>query len=396
MWHSRKYWDYYRDDFDWPNNYLPPNLDKTRKIYFDLGLTAVEAEALISSGYVNIQGDMIVDRYYGGALASSDFATRIRKDDFSEWYRMAKLSETSCRPGFLTTATSFDDLKMKVNEIQESFGQKLLFRGQTAHHETTRLIKNPYLLIEGLGETSLIPSIWRNLLKNRPQSFHHFYGFSLPQWSEIILSQFNMQEVDRRVADLRNRGEWIYSPQDMEDSDDPLVSLFGRVRLDLMMGQDHNLADLLNTLLQHYGLLSPYLDLSSDLRVAMFFSSHRFIPNRNDTHYQFVGSNGSKSILYLFKHKQDEMAEYAHDRVLHDLQPLRPKRQSCVVCRSSPYAINLASLYLVGAIRIDFELPESERLSTQEIFPDVHEDNFLAALLKNCEYPERVTEFQHR
>ncbi|EOU9620561.1 FRG domain-containing protein [Klebsiella aerogenes] len=59
----------------------------------------------------------------------------------------------------------------------------------------------------------------------------------------------------------------------MEDSDDPLVSLFGRVRLDLSMGYNYNLADLLNTLLQHYGLFSPYLDLSSDLRVAMFFAS---------------------------------------------------------------------------------------------------------------------------
>lgn len=390
------YWDYYKDNFDWPNSYLPPNLEKTRQIYSDIGLAAAEAEALISSGYVNIHGDMIIDRYYGGALASSDLATRIRKDNFAEWYRMAKVGEPSRRPGFLTTAKSFDDLKRQVHEIQESLGRKLLFRGQTAHHETTRLIKNPYLLIEGLGETSLIPSIWRDLLKNQPQSFHHFYGFNLRQWSEIIYSQFDIQEVDRRVDELRKRGEWIYSAQDMEDSDDPLVSLFGRVRMDLMMGKDHNLADLLNTLLQHYGLVSPYLDLSSDLRVAMFFASHRFVPNSGDTRYQFVGSNGSKSILYLFRHKQDEMAEYAHDRVLHDLQPLRPKNQSCVVCRSGPYALNLAGLYLVGAIRIDFELPESERLSARELFPDAHEDSFLAALLGNCKHPERVTEFRHR
>jgi hypothetical protein len=396
MAHSQDYWDYYEDNFDWPNSYLPPNLEKTRQIYSDLGLQAAEAEALISSGYVNIHGDMIIDRYYGGALASSDLATRIRKDDFADWYRMAKVGEPSRRPGFLTTAKSFDDLKRQVNEIQELLGRKLLFRGQIAHHETTRSIKNPYLLIEGLGETSLIPSLWRNLLQNQPQSFHHFNGFDLLQWSKIIYSQFDIQEADRRVDELRKRGEWIYSAQDMEDSDDPLVSLFGRVRMDLMMGQNHNLADLLNTLLQHYGLVSPYLDLSSDLRVAMFFASHRLVPNTGDTHYQFVGSNGSKSILYLFKHKQDEMAEYAHDRVLHNLQPLRPKNQSCVVCRSSPYALNLAGLYLVGAIRIDFELPEAERLSAHELFPDAHEDNFLAALIGNCKYPERVTAFRHR
>ncbi|MNX78774.1 FRG domain protein [compost metagenome] len=396
MAHFHGYWNYYKDSFNWPNGYLPPNLEKTRQIYLELGLQATEVEALIASGYVNIHDDMIIDRYYGGALASSDFATRIRKDDFLEWHRMAKIGEPSRRSGFLTTANSFDELTRQVNNIQESVGKKLLFRGQINHYETARSIRNPYLLIEGLGETSLIPSIWRTLLHNQPQSFHVFNGLSLLEWSKVIYSQFDIQEVDRRVDELRKRGEWIYSAQDMEDSDDPLVSLFGRVRLDLMMGQNHNLADLLNTLLQHYGLVSPYLDLSSDLRVAMFFASHRFIPNAGANHYQFVGSNGSKSILYLFKHKQDEMAEYAHDRVLHNLQPLRPKRQSCVVCRSGPYALNLAGLYLVGAIRIHFELPESERLQARELFPDEHEDNFLAALLRNCMYPDRVTAFRHR
>jgi hypothetical protein len=148
--------------------------------------------------------------------------------------------------------------------------------------------------------------------------------------------------------------------------------------------------------LQHYGLVSPYLDLSSDLQVAMFFASHRFVSAPNGPHYQFVGSNNSKSILYLFRHKLDEMAEYAHDRVLHDLKPLRPEKQSCVVCRSGPYSLNLAGLYLAGAIHIDFELPVSERLSARELFPDAHEDNFLAALIKNCKHPERVTEFRHR
>lgn len=84
------YWNYYSNDFDWPNNFYPPNLEKTRQIYSDLGIQTAEAEALISSGYVNIDGDIIIDRYYGGPLASSDLATRIHKNHFPEWYQMAK------------------------------------------------------------------------------------------------------------------------------------------------------------------------------------------------------------------------------------------------------------------------------------------------------------------
>ncbi|OAF93383.1 hypothetical protein PPECC9_25810, partial [Escherichia coli PCN009] len=58
-----------------------------------------------------------------------------------------------------------------------------MFRGQIMHYEITRPIRNPYFLIEGLGETSFISSIWRNLLQNHQRSFHHFNGLNLYEWS---------------------------------------------------------------------------------------------------------------------------------------------------------------------------------------------------------------------
>ncbi len=390
------YWDYYNEEFDWKDGGPQPDIVATRQIYSELGIPPNEAEALVASGYVNVRGDTIIDRYYGGALLSSDGLTRIHKQSFAEWYQAAKHSEPSCRRSTVfTIATSLDDLERQVSQIENNLGTRLLFRGQTMHHETTRLVKNPNLLVEGLGEVSLIPSIWRNLLKAKPSSFHSFCGLDLLEWSRIIYSQFDIKEIDRRVEEQTERGEWIYSAQDMEDSDDTMLSLFGRVRMDLNTGINFNLADLLNTLLQHYGLLSPYLDLSSDLRVALFFSSHQFVPTPGAPDYRFVGSNGSKSILYLFRNDKREMAEYAHDRVLLNLQPLRPKHQSCVICRSSPYALNLAALYLVGAIRIDFELPATERGSTRELFPNSGDDTFLAAMLGNCQHSERITDFRH-
>ena len=178
--------------------------------------------------------------------------------------------------------------------------------------------------------------------------------------------------------------------------DDPVLSQFGQVRLDLSMGMNHNLADLLSTLLQHDGLVSPYLDLSSDLLVALFFSSHKFVPSPNASTYRYVGNNGGKSILYIFRHDANEMADYAHDRVLHSLDPLRPKRQSCVICRSSPFALNLAGLYLVAAVQLNFEMPVLERLSASDLFLDSSEDTFLAALLENCQHADRITDFRHR
>lgn len=391
------YWDYYNEEFDWPDDrYMRPDLEATRQIYRELGISAREAKALIVSGFINAHGDTIIDRYYGGAMISSDGMTRIHKRNFKEWYHAIRAGEkVHWRSIAVNTATSLSDLETQVKQIEANLGKRLLFRGQTMHYQTTRPIKNPALIIDDLGETSFIPSVWRKLLKQKPDSFHSFYGLGLLEWSKIIYSQFNITEIDRRVEASINRGEWIDTAHDMEDSDDPMLSLFGRVRADLTMGINNNLADLLSTLLQHYGLDSPYLDLSSDLGVALFFSSHQLSAHGGTPQYKYVGNNESKSILYVFEENKREMAEYAHDRVLHELEPLRPKRQSCVICRSSPYALNLAGLYLVAAIRIDFELPLAERRSTQYLFPDSQEDKFLAALLKNCFHPERITNFQH-
>jgi hypothetical protein len=390
----RDYWDYYSSTYDWPNGAAFPDLRATRRLYAELGISKQETESLVASGYVSLDGESVIDRYYGGALRGSDLLTRIPRSHFIEWYRATRAGTPmfGALPA-CTVATSLNDLERQVKSLEEGAGKGLLFRGQTAHHGTTRLIKNPNVGIAGLGEVSLIPSIWRNLLRSNPNSFHTFYGLDLLEWSKVIYSQFDIPEIDRRVKERVDLGEWIHSAQDMEDSDDPLLSQFGRVRLDLSMGMDHNLADLLNTLLQHYGLVSPYLDLSSNLRVALFFASHKFIQDAGGSNYAHVGSNNSESILYVFKHDKREMSEYMHDRVLHNLTPLRPERQACVICRSSPYALNLAGLFLVGAIRIDFELTANERLSAQDLFPSSEVDTFLGALIANCRQPQYVTQF---
>jgi hypothetical protein len=392
----RDYWDYYSSSYDWPDGALTPDLQATHRLYSELGVPQPDAEALVASGYVSLDGESVIDRYYGGALRSTDSLTRIPRDQFIEWYRATRAGTPlfGALPA-CTVATSLDDLERQVGGLERGTGKRLLFRGQTAHYGTTRLVKNSNVGITGLGEVSLIPSIWRNLLKSNSDSFHAFYGPDLLQWSKVIYSQFDIPEIEKRVKERGSRGEWIHSEQDMEDSDDPLLSQFGRVRLDLNMGMDYNLADLLSTLLQHYGLVSPYLDLSSDLRIALFFASHKFYQDAGRSNYVHVGSNNSQSILYVFRHDKREMSEYMHDRILHNLTPLRPERQACVICRSSPYALNLAGLFLVGAIRIDFELSASERLSVQDLFPPPEDDTFLGALIANCRQPQYVTQF-HR
>jgi len=397
MFTFHNYWNYFRDDYDWPDNFIRPDIARTRQIFEQAGIPPEEHDTLIESGYVNVMGDTIIDRYYGGPLMSIDSITRFDMGTFKMWYEATKSRTPMFRkPPLVTSATSIDDLEQQIKDLRDKLkGRELLFRGQTTHYQTTRKIPNPNFVLDGLGEVSLIPSIWRTLLQKKPNSYHCFEGLIWPEWMKIIESQFDLQEIDRRIKKRIDQGEWLASAQDLEDSDDPLLSTYGRIKLDLSMGSPINLPDLLNTLLQHYGLPTPYLDLSSDLRIALFFASHKYRSPASGPEYQFVGSNEGKSILYIFKHDRHEMPEYAHGRVLHNLEPLRPKNQSCVICRSSSLAINLAGLYLVHAIRIDFELPLAERMLTRELFPSSTEDKFLAALLANCRFPDRIQNFRY-
>jgi hypothetical protein len=68
-----------------------------------------------------------------------------------------------------------------------------------------------------------------------------------------------------------------------------------------------------------------------------------------------------------------EMNSQGHERLLDVIKPLRPVRQSCVVCRSGSLALNLAAQLLVGVIELDCELTEG-RYSQSHLFPDQNQD----------------------
>ncbi len=181
----------------------------------------------------------------------------------------------------------------------------------------------------------------------------------------------------------------------LEDSADSVLSKLGRLQLDITMGMDFNLATPLHTLLQHYGLLSPVLDLTSDLDVALFFATHRYTPGSGSElcSYANVGTNGRSSVIYVLRENQTEMEVHGRERILEDLDPLRPKRQSCVVCRSGPDAMNLAADYLYGIIALDFDDAPPSKYGVPELFPDIDSDRFLRALTKTVRLPEHVTVF---
>lgn len=380
------YWKYYKDDFNWDHNSFlpPPDLTITRQRFSEMGLSASEAESFVKSGYVLEEiGDNIIDRYYGGALLSSDLRTHISTSHFVDWYKSGINNVPVCH------AKSITEVFSQIEKWRAESRKPLLFRGQTEHYPLTRECPNPYFQIKGLGEISLLPSLWRNMQKVNPNSFHQFCNLTTGEWTKIVTDAFNHQEIRQRIEKIRQEGGWIFNNQDLEDSDDPLLKEYGGICLDMSYGHGVNLAATLSTLLQHYGLYSPVLDLTSDLEVALFFASHKLVGGK----YNFVGSNHRESILYVFREDKKEMNAYEHERALHELKPLRPVRQSCVICTSAPYALNLAADFIIGVIKMDFDDLLPRKYTVSDLFPGESEDNFLAALKKHLLHSQYVTDF---
>lgn len=378
------YWNYYDDNFDWDDKEdLRPNIALTLKRFGEMGFSSSEAQSLLGSGYVFVQDDVIVDRYYGGLLASYDHRTRFPASHF------VSLMQEGASSIPVASAGSIDELLRIVEDWQKKHSKPVLFRGQTSGYPLEREHPNPFFRIGALGEISLVPSLWRGMLKKHSHRFHEFRGPMPFEWSTIIYSQFDLAEVERREEKINASGGWIHSAQDMEDSDDPLLKEFGRVRLDLMMGYNFNLADQLNTLLQHYGLHSPVLDLTSDLDVALFFAFNRMRRPPEPRGYQLV-SGKHRAVLYVFKNNEREMRQHFHDRVLRELIPLRPERQACFICRSGPYALNLAADFLIGVIQLSFQPPIIGKYAVADLFPDSIADRFLDAIKRKAPFRDHV------
>ena len=385
-----QYWDYYDDSFDWPNaQFSIPDIHRTMHRFAELGFSISEIEALIESGYAIHEGDVVIDRYYGGLLMSADGMTRFRADHFVD-----ALKSGACRTP-VVRVSSTAEARRQIDEWRKKSRQPLLFRGQTSSYPLDRKVRNPFFKTETFGEISLLPSLWRRQRQTKPRHYHEFGGLTIFEWSRVLYEQFDLEEIERRQMAINAAGGWMHSAQDMADSDDPLLQEFGRTRLDLMVGFNMAQPVHLNTILQHYGLCSPVLDLTSDEDVALFFASHKFTTGANGSEYEFIGNNSGQSVLYVIRQNDTEMLPHEHARVLNKMQALRPIRQSCVICTSGAASLNLAALYLIGVIQLDFDHEGDVRYSTRDLFPPKEEDQLLAAMLRKLLHPEHLTEFRY-
>jgi len=389
------YWNYYNKEYTWNCENRNVNLEYTRSKFLGIGMSEEEAEKYIRSGYICLEHvDVVVDRFYGGLLMSTDFRTRFPLNNFN-------LKNTHFKKNiWVKKAKSIDDVKNIVDKYTKSNEytkrNNYLFRGQTSNYKIEREINNPNFVIPEFGEISLLPSLWRVMLDTNPNSFEEFTNLTPLEWSHLLYSKFDLKDMERREKILADKGEFIFTMSDMEDCSDPILREFGKYRLDLMMHMDNILAPTLITLLQHYGLYSNVLDLTKSLDVAIFFATHKYKIDNNISRYDFVGTNKKQSLIYIIKEDSREMKHHDDlNETIKPYNPLRPILQKCVVATSSSCALNLPADFIEGIILLDFDLEDSSlTLSESELFPNEEMDTFLSILKKHNVMKKYLTEFK--
>lgn len=357
--------------------------------FSESGFSESESQALVASGYTVLLDDLVIDRFYGGAISSYDMKSRLPLKDFRRWFGSAPNRLPLLR------AESRADLERIIEDLRTANRHPLIFRGQTSHYALARDVPNPSFVHETLGEISLLPSVWRRVLQERPGALHHFRDLSMMEWSLIIYDLFDLREVHEHEKRLDLFPGSFATDELPPDPDYKLVRDFHTHRDAFLNAFRMGGSPAFLTLLQHYGLYSPVLDLTSDPQVALFFATQKFARSGERARYDFAGTNERRAIIYVLRQDRDETLAYERDKMLEELDPQRPKRQACVVMPTSPYAMNLAGDFLVAAIQLDFDMTEPGSLTAEHLFPGAAEDRLLGAFRNNLHDGQRaaLTEF---
>lgn len=385
------YEDYFDPNvvFDQDDDLRLGNAAHSHAKFCESGFSDAESKALVESGYCVMRDDLVVDRFYGGAIARYDMKTRLPLKDFRRWFG----SIPNTLP--LLRTESLADLERLVDSLRAQSRTPLIFRGQTAHYGLAREVANPSFVQKDLGEVSLLPSVWRRVLSGRPGALHQFRDLSMMEWSFIIYDLFDIQEVWEHEKRL-DLFPGSFTTDELPDSPEfKLVRDFHAHRDAFLNDFGMGSSAVLLTLLQHYGLYSPVLDLTRDLEVALFFATQKFSKPGERARYDFVGTNDRRAIIYVLRQDKNETLEYERGKMLETLDPQRPKRQSCVVMPTNPYAMNLPGDFLVAAIQLDFDLAEQGRYTAEHLFPGEKDDRLLGAFKRNIHDGQRaaLTEF---
>lgn len=345
-----------------------------------------KAHAVVESGYFDasfIRGmdNAVVDGYYGvkqsGVFEYDRFVAHLSGTSIDPWPRGTAVYR-GVRDASDVEAILQTDRHRKYLEAG-----RLSFRGQTREYNLARPVPNPRVADVHGRERLILPAFWRASvgrgIADRPQ----------PPAQSVFTSVLADSLVYRGIKDwetlaTRNYERYgIHTMSDLEDFPDAdSREYFKRWQIHKIAGPYSPEVPLLE---QHYGMSTIGLDVTFDVRTALFFASNAFVRKANGkATYERVANGEHAGVLYCFVFRDPSVTRtgwlVSELRMFEHLPPVRPLRQTCAQCAFHVSEIGAAALDLDAVVYLDGNFAPADLPEAPYLFP-TDDDPFYMALL---------------
>lgn len=293
----------------------------------------------------------ISDKFYGNKGGASVFEP-------SEFVKYLKNEPHKYQPMPLRRhkVKTFQDIQEIMQEpLTNKFIQsgRMSFRGQSKNHYISRKIPNPIRKDEFGQELTILPGIFRNKPLGK-SNLQDFFGES------SLLSMLRFLEPGN--SDIHEIASYSH---------------------DLMRVE------------QHYTTQTAGLDITFDIRSAIYFATHKYVSDGACATYEKISRGQHQGSLYLFRFLDPPVKKtefYIRDfDLFRTYTPERVLRQHCALPMFHEYERNIAvtDLHCIIDLHEDFE--DEEGFTYNYMFPGVDEDVFYGKLMElKARFPDHL------
>lgn len=296
----------------------------------------------------------VLDTFYG-----NKYSGLIPIESFIKYITEGEIPKSQLITKYYTVKSLQEAEKILSTERHSKYYNygKLSFRGQSKEYWLKRKVPNPFRKDNLNRERFIVPSFWRSCINNHNPA-------SRPTNQNFM---FNIFPPYNFAYNLIIKGG-VFDKNDIYDAS---------------FSRDISLVE------QHYGRKTIGLDITYDLSTAFFFASHQFAEVEGASKkytYLPIKKGEHKGVVYCFVFRDPSVNKtewmIKSVKAFQHIPPLRPLRQSCALPNFHSTEVNAAATDLDAVFFLDENFDTSGLPSKEYLFPDVKEDLFYGALLR--------------
>lgn len=259
---------------------------------------------------------------------------------------------------------------------------RMSFRGQIQEYFTRRRYPNPFEVLPDGRERLVLPGYWRKYNKDWNKRF------DAPEYRSIFKSIYGDFITFYGLPDPNTMAQYnlnkygIHTTSDMADFEEDFNKEYYRRWKNIKI----NPCDDLPVVEQHYGFDTPLLDVTFDIKVSLFFATHKYVVRNGLAYYELIPKGQHQGVVYAFVF-HDPCVVPTYDQIerlpaFEHIPPTRPGCQKCALRLFDRLSINEAATDIDTIFYLDPEFDMAGISTFEELFPSTKDDKFYEVLIE--------------